>query len=121
MRLALGATAHAARLTAGLRVDADAVARNLVATRGLLVAERLSLVLAPVLGAEAVRSIVSSVASGDELGDAVRRALDRAGVSGLDVERLIDPHDYTGLAGRLVDDAVRGIPAEPDRRRQEAE
>ena len=45
LRLALGATGTAARLVAGLQVDAAAVARNLARHGGLIVAERLSLVL----------------------------------------------------------------------------
>ena len=58
LRLALGATGTAARLVAGLQVDADAVARNLAATRGLIVAERLSLAVGPVIGKERVSQIV---------------------------------------------------------------
>ena len=50
LRLALGATGTAARLVAGLQVDAEAVARNLARTRGLIVAERLSLALTPLIG-----------------------------------------------------------------------
>ncbi|WP_306232449.1 lyase family protein [Agrococcus beijingensis] len=125
LRLALGATAHAASMTAGLRVDLDAVARNLGATRGLLVAERLSLALGPIIGADAVRAIVGSVAAGGDLAHAVRAALAEAGAADVDVERLIDPQEYTGLAGGLVDEAVSGTrPATPSTRhdrQQEAE
>ncbi|MGC5076328.1 lyase family protein [Agrococcus sp. DT81.2] len=111
LRLALGAAAHAAALAAGLRVDADAVDRNLGATRGLIIAERLSVVLGPLVGPDGVRAIVTSVSDGADLAQAVRLALADAGIEGVDVERLIDPRDYTGLAGELVDDAIAGAAA----------
>lgn len=119
LRLALGATAHAAALTGGLRIDPAAVARNLGATRGLIIAERLSLVLGPALGKDAVATIVATVAGGADLAETLRRALADAAaegvdVDGIDVDALIDPHRYTGLAGALVDDAVRGRAAADD-------
>ncbi|MBD3942252.1 adenylosuccinate lyase [Microbacterium sp. NEAU-LLC] len=106
LRLALGASAHAADLVAGLHFDTDAVARNLAATDGLIVAERLSLVLGSARAAELV-------ASGGSLPD---RLADLPEVAALAAERgvpvpevvvdLLDPARYTGLAGNLVDDAV---------------
>ncbi|WP_448808032.1 lyase family protein [Agromyces bauzanensis] len=104
LRIALGATAHAARLVEGLTVDADAVARTLALTRGLVVAERLSLVLGPRIGRERVAALVASASAGADLG-ALVRALPEA--ADLDVDALLDPANYTGLAARLVDDAVR--------------
>src|SRR5687768_18506864 len=58
LRLALGATANAQRLVEGLHVDTVAVARNLAATHGLIVAERLSLVLGPRIGPDGVAALV---------------------------------------------------------------
>ncbi|QAY61706.1 adenylosuccinate lyase [Microbacterium protaetiae] len=104
LRLALGASAHAAALVSGLRVDAVAVARNLALTRGLIVAERLSLVLSPIIGKDRVAEIVSAAATGDDLAILVRQAMPAA--SALDVDRLLDPAAYTGLAAPLVDDAI---------------
>lgn len=109
LRLALGASAHAAALATGLHVEPDAVARNLHATRGLLVAERLSIVLTPLMGAERVRDIVAAAGRGEDLAALLRglpelRARDG---EGLDVGALLDPAHYTGLAGEFVDDAVR--------------
>jgi 3-carboxy-cis,cis-muconate cycloisomerase len=113
LRLALGATAHAAALVADLHVDTDAVARNLAETDGLIVAERLSLVLGPTLGAEGVSRLVSDAAAGADLAS---RLAGSAEVALLAAERgttpeafvadLLDPAAYTGLAGALVDDAV---------------
>jgi 3-carboxy-cis,cis-muconate cycloisomerase len=113
LRLALGATAHAASLVDGIRVDAAAVARDLALTRGLIVSERLSLVLTPVIGKDRVAHVVAEAASGGDLAELVRRELqaasDREGRSQFPaggVESLLDPGAYVGLAGLLVDDAV---------------
>ncbi|WP_239066158.1 lyase family protein [Microbacterium hibisci] len=113
LRLALGATAHAASLMAGLHVDTDAVERNLASTGGLIVAERLSIVLGPVVGVSRVSELVTDAAGGADLADAlvalpgvVALAAERGTSPGSLVADLLDPARYTGLAGRLVDDAV---------------
>lgn len=100
LRTARGATAHAAALVAGLRVDDAAVARNLATTRGLVLAERLSLVLGPLIGAQRVAEIVTAVARGDDLGDRVRRLPEAAA---LDIDGLLDAAGYTGAAASLTD------------------
>lgn len=109
LRLAVGATAHAAALVGGLQVHPDAVARNLGLTRGLIVSERLSLVLAPRIGKDAVARLVAEAAAGADLA-ALVVALPEA--SDLDVHRLLDPAEYTGLAGRLVDAVADPSPEE---------
>ena len=103
LRLVLGSGAHAAQLVEGLRVDSDAVARNVALTGGLIVSERLSLVLGPLIGASRVSELVAAAGRGEDLA-ALVNALPEA--SGIDVDALLDPADYTGLAGRLVDAAV---------------
>ena len=108
LRLALGATATAAALVTGLRVDRDAVARNVGLTRGLLVAERVSLVLGPVIGRDAVARIVAQVDAGRDLAEVVRAEVASTDAADVDVDALVDPARYTGLAGALVDDAVDG-------------
>ena len=113
LRLALGATAHAASLVAGLHVDTDAVARNLAATGGLIVSERLSIVLGPVLGAARVAELVTEAAAGGDLARLLAASPDVAALAaaaGATPEAfaadLLDPARYTGLAGRLVDEAA---------------
>lgn len=112
LRLALGASSHAAELVSGLHVDAEAVQRNVDLTRGLIVAERLSLVLGPEIGAERVREIVSRVRGGASLRDALAAepglvdALAARG--GPTIDELADPARYTGLAQQLVDAALTG-------------
>lgn len=116
LRLALGASAHAANLVAHLRVDAAQVAANVGAGDGLLIAERLSVVLTPLLGKEAVAAIVTEVGAGADLRRSVSAALATASVDrdvdldvDLDVDALIDPANYTGLAGVLVDETVQTL------------
>jgi 3-carboxy-cis,cis-muconate cycloisomerase len=113
LRLALGATAHAATLVAGLHVDTDAVTRNLDAGGGLILAERLSIVLGPALGAARVSRLVLEAGAGADLAAALA-ALPEVGALAADrgrsveafVADLLDPARYTGLAARLVDEAV---------------
>lgn len=110
LRVALGASTHAAALAAGLSVDADAITRNLRMTNGLIVAERLSIVLAPIIGAERVRDIVSRVRGGVALADALHAEpglIDAlAAQGGPSIEELADPAQYVGLARHLVDCAL---------------
>ncbi len=100
IRLALGAAAHAARLVETLHVDTDAVTRNLAATRGLIVSERIAVVLTPLIGADRVREVVAAAGRGDDLGALIGSLPEAAG---LDIDALLDPAAYTGLAGAFVD------------------
>ncbi|MEI3868677.1 lyase family protein [Microbacterium sp. CCNWLW134] len=111
LRLALGAAANAARLAGGLRVDAAAVAGNLATTGGLLVSERLSIALTPLIGAARVRDLVAAAARGDDLGSLLRSLPE---LEGTDVATLLDPAAYTGLAGTFVDRSVAASPSAPD-------
>lgn len=107
LRVALGASAHAVEVAAGLRVNAAAASRNLALTRGLIVAERLNLVLGPVLGAARVKQIVTEAGAGADLAELLRAepALEEAGI---DVDALVDPARYTGLAARIVAETCGG-------------
>jgi len=108
LRIALGAAAHGAALIGGLVVDEPAVARNLAATGGLVVAERLVPALRSRLAAGEVRALVTRAAGGGGLAAvlAAEPALD-----GIDLAALLDPANYTGLAGELVDRAVARVAA----------
>lgn len=96
VRLALGATRHAASLAAHLRVDVSAAERNADLTRGRLVSERLRGVLVPLIGAERFAELL---AGDDDLAPALRALPETAG---LDVDALLDPRAYVGLAPRLA-------------------
>jgi 3-carboxy-cis,cis-muconate cycloisomerase len=97
LRLGLGASAHASSLAAGLRVDAAAGARNLALTGGLLVSERLAIVLVPKIGRERFDALLAAASDGDDLGDLLR-SLPEA--DDLDVDDLLDPANYTGRQTR---------------------
>ncbi|MDQ0726585.1 lyase family protein [Microbacterium sp. W4I20] len=94
LRLALGASAHAASLATHLRVNAAAGARNLALTGGLLVSERLAIVLVPRIGRERFGTLISAASEGADL-PALVRALPEA--DDLDVDALLDPANYTGV------------------------
>ena len=114
VRLALGATRHASSLAANLRIDAAAAERNARLTGGRLVSERLRGVLVPLIGADRFAMLLAG--EGD-LAPAVR-ALPEA--VGLDVDELLDPRAYLGLAPWLARgggaDPARGADTARDRR-----
>ncbi|QIK63637.1 adenylosuccinate lyase [Leucobacter viscericola] len=106
LRLALGASANAKQLVGGLRVNDAAMQHNLGLSRGLIVAERLSLVLGPVLGADRVRQIVAAAGAGADLSELLL-AEPAIAEAGIDIAELLDPSKYTGLAGQYVDSLAR--------------
>lgn len=106
LRLALGATAHGADLVTGLHIDTDAVARNLTVTGGLIVAERLSLVLGSSRASELVAAGGPLAERLAALPEVAALAVERGEPVADVVADLLDPARYTGLAGRLVDEAV---------------
>jgi len=103
LRLTLGASAHAVQLIAALRVDHEAVARNLALSRGLLLSERLSIVLTPRIGQARMAALVASAAAGGDLTTLLRELPEAAD---LDIPGLLDPAGYTGEAGAAVDHAT---------------
>ncbi|MEV7694345.1 lyase family protein [Microbacterium sp. NPDC089189] len=121
LRLALGASGSAASLAEGLRAFPVRAAEILRADP-LIIAERLSIVLAPVLGADEVARIVSAAGAGGDLRqlvvDALEAAVDRAPGAphpSDGVDALLDPANYTGAAAALVDRAVRAAgPTTPE-------
>ncbi|RWR19350.1 adenylosuccinate lyase [Microbacterium enclense] len=96
LRLALGASWHASSLAAHLRVDTDAVARNLALTGGRIVSERLRGVLVPLIGADRFAALVGGDGDLEEALRALPETRD------LDLDALLDPADYVGLAPRLA-------------------
>ena len=100
LRIALGAAAQARLLVSALEVDREAVARNLALTHGLIVAERISLVLTPLVGPERVAALIAAAVAGGDLAHLIAELPEAAG---LDVAALIDPAGYTGDAGAAVD------------------
>ncbi|MEV8427470.1 3-carboxy-cis,cis-muconate cycloisomerase [Streptomyces chartreusis] len=96
LRLVGGAARDAVELAEGLRVSADVMRAHLDLTHGLIVSERLSAELAPVLGRARAKELLTRLAAeGRPLAEAPELA---------DVD--LDPTHYTGSAGALTDRAL---------------
>ncbi|WP_309060022.1 3-carboxy-cis,cis-muconate cycloisomerase [Streptomyces sp.] len=105
LRLVGGAARDAAELTEGLRVHPDAMRAHLKLTHGLIVSERLSAELAPVLGRARARELLTRLArrayeEGRDLGELLAAEPES---KDLDVAAASDPSRYTGSAGVLTD------------------
>ncbi|MEU9568918.1 3-carboxy-cis,cis-muconate cycloisomerase [Streptomyces massasporeus] len=96
LRLVGGAARDAAELAEGLLVRPEAMRAHLDLTHGLIVSERLSAELAPVLGRARAKELLTRLASS---GQPLARAPELADVD-------LDPTHYTGSAGALTDRAL---------------
>ncbi len=110
--LTAGALAHSIRMIEGLEVDAQKMAANLEATRGLIAAEAVSMALAAHLGKQPAHELVERACrfSVDEhrplLAVLDADAAVRAHLSTRDLERLLDPASYLGSSQAFVDRAL---------------
>jgi len=111
LRLVGGAARDAAELAEGLRVDADAMRAHLDLTHGLIVSERLSAELAPLLGRARATQLLTDLArrshrEGRSLGELLAEQPELADRDDVDLAELTDPARYTGSAGPLTDRAL---------------
>ena len=108
LRLVGGAAAHAAGLAEELRVHPATMRRNLGITRGLIVSERLSAALTPVLGRARAKQLLTELARRAHDEDRPLRELlaERAELKEVELDDLTDPTHYTGFAGALTDRAL---------------
>ncbi|AEY92872.1 3-carboxy-cis,cis-muconate cycloisomerase [Streptomyces olivaceoviridis] len=108
LRLVGGAAGHAAELAGGLRVHPAAMRRNLGITRGLIVSERLSAALAPVLGRARAKELLTELARRAHAEDRPLSGLlsEVDELKDVDLDDLLDPAHYTGFAGSLTDRAL---------------
>ncbi|POX58303.1 3-carboxy-cis,cis-muconate cycloisomerase [Streptomyces sp. Ru62] len=108
LRLVGGAASHAAELAEGLRVHPAAMRRNLGITRGLIVSERLSAALSPVLGRARAKELLTELARRAHAEDRPLSELlpETAELKDVDLDELLDPAHYTGFAGPLTDRAL---------------
>jgi 3-carboxy-cis,cis-muconate cycloisomerase len=97
-----GAAAAAADALTGLKVDAERMRRNLDASGGLVVAERVSFVLTPRLGRSEAHALVAEAARARSFREALL-ADERVGLSADELDSVLDPAGYLGSAGALVD------------------
>ncbi|MDT0483414.1 3-carboxy-cis,cis-muconate cycloisomerase [Streptomyces doebereineriae] len=108
LRLVGGAARDAAELTEGLRVHADTMREHLDLTHGLIVSERLSAELAPVLGRARAKALLTELAKrtyaeGGSLGELLSQEPE---LKDVDLDEPTDPARYTGSAGALTDRAL---------------
>ncbi|UOB08907.1 3-carboxy-cis,cis-muconate cycloisomerase [Streptomyces sp. HP-A2021] len=96
LRLAGGAARDAVELAEGLRVRPEVMREHLDLTGGLIVSERLSAELAPVLGRARAKELLTRLAAE---GRPPAQAPELADVD-------LDPTHYTGSAGALTDRAL---------------
>lgn len=119
LRLAGGAAAHAADLTANLRVRPARMRANLDLTHGLIVSERIAAALAPTLGRAGAKELLTTAsrrtaAEGIPLAEALADALPQGQLAELtNLSELTDPTHYTGSAAALVDRALDREPEHP--------
>jgi 3-carboxy-cis,cis-muconate cycloisomerase len=117
LRLTGSAASWGAELLAGLTADPARMRANLDAAGGFPLAERVSALLAPAVGAVAAHDLVAeasaaAAAAGQPLRTALlgdpdlRGRLDAAGVTPAQVEAALDPASYLGAAGEFVDAAL---------------
>ncbi|MET8946422.1 3-carboxy-cis,cis-muconate cycloisomerase [Streptomyces sp. NPDC004542] len=111
LRTVGGATENLAELAGGLRVHPDIMRDHLGLTHGLIVSERLSARLAPLLGRARAKELLTELARRTHAEDRDLRELlarvpelQNAEVDlDLDLDELTDPARYTGSAGALTD------------------
>lgn len=110
LRLAGGAARDAADLAEHLIVRPEAMRAHLDLTHGLIVSERLSAQLAPLLGRGRATELLTEAARRADaeqrsLADVLAELPDLTGL-GLDLAELTDPARYTGRAEALTDRAL---------------
>jgi 3-carboxy-cis,cis-muconate cycloisomerase len=107
-RLTAGALTQGIAIIDGLEIDASRMATNLEATRGLILAEAVSIALGPHLGRLAAHELVErACAQAEREGKHLREVLGAdkrvtAHISPADLDRLLDPRHYTGQAEAFV-------------------
>ncbi|MEI5523331.1 adenylosuccinate lyase family protein [Streptomyces brasiliscabiei] len=112
LRLAGGAAHTAVELAEGLVVHPGRMRANLDLTGGAIVAERLAVVLAPVLGkARAKKVLTAASAEASGTGRPLREVLVAdpelsARFTSAQLAELLDPVRYTGAADALIDRAL---------------
>ncbi|WUH88533.1 lyase family protein [Amycolatopsis sp. NBC_00438] len=112
LRLTGGAAHTAVELARGLIVQPGRMRDNLASTHGLIVSERLSAVLAPLLGKAAAKELLGEASQRAVREDRpLREVLDEVpAITGVltpaALDGLLDPAGYTGAAPALVDRAL---------------
>jgi 3-carboxy-cis,cis-muconate cycloisomerase len=117
--LLAGALRHSRSVVEGLEVDAEAMRRNLELTQGLVMSEAVMMGLGAQLGRETAHDLVYDLCREAlarrlpliELLSAhpeIRRHADRAAL-----ERMLDPANYLGQSGAMVDRVLAQADRQP--------
>ena len=107
--LSAGALEQLNQMIEGLEIDAGRMRRNLDSTHGLILAEAVSAALAPKLGREAAHELIEgacrrAVEQKISLRDVlVKEPKVRKLLSAVELDRLLDPANYLGVAEQFVD------------------
>ncbi|MFD5243561.1 adenylosuccinate lyase family protein [Amycolatopsis sp. NPDC058340] len=119
LRLTGGAAHTAAELARGLVVEGERMRENLGLTHGQIVSERLSTVLAPLLGKTRAKEVLGhasklALEENKSLGEVLSGLPEVTGVLPTEsLAGLLDPANYTGSAGVLVDAALEAREENP--------
>jgi 3-carboxy-cis,cis-muconate cycloisomerase len=114
--LASGALAQTRLLAGGLQVDAERMRTNLGLTGGLIVSEAVMMHLGPALGRQRAHDLVydicrQAIATRRPFLDLLAENEEIASHAGRDVlARLVDPANYLGLCGEMVDRILAARP-----------
>nr|WP_237330890.1 3-carboxy-cis,cis-muconate cycloisomerase [Streptomyces sp. BA2] len=108
LRTVGGASHHAAELAENLQVHPEAMREHLGLTHGLIVSERLTAELTPLLGRARAKELLTSAArrTRDEGRTLAEILAEEPGLADVDLAELTDPAHYTGSAGTLTDRAL---------------
>jgi 3-carboxy-cis,cis-muconate cycloisomerase len=107
--MAAGALAQGRFVLGGLQVDPERMRKNLEATRGLVVSEAVMMGLGPALGRQRAHDLVYDICrevlrSGRPFLDLLAENPEIAPHMGREeLARLVDPANYLGLCGEMVD------------------
>ena len=107
--LSAGALSQTRSMVEGLEVDAARMRENLDMTHGAIVSEAVMMGLGPYLGRQRAHDLVYDIcreaaAAGTPLIDLLARNPEISRhLSRVDLERMVDPANYLGLAGEMVD------------------
>jgi 3-carboxy-cis,cis-muconate cycloisomerase len=110
-RTTAGAVARVRGALEGLRIDAGQMRANLDRGGGLLMAEAVTIALAPRIGRPEAQRLVQSIAGRAQAGASFRQALLDDGhiqqlLSADEIDRALDPAAYLGSADALIDRAL---------------
>ena len=111
---AQAALARTAWVLEGLTVRADNMRRNLDASGGLILSEAVMMRLSPLMGRQAAHTLLHAACmAAFEEGRPMKQTLmaEPAVTEHLDeaeIDRLLAPENYTGLAARMVDHVLAG-------------